>query len=57
MVEEKISRLSNKVVVHETNSVFKNEDVKADLIRLNKDFVVLPIDKASSNQVRLFAEI
>ena len=49
MVEEKISRLSNKVVVHEINSVFKNEDAKAELIRLHKDFVMVPIDKASSN--------
>ena len=49
MVEEKISRLSNKVVVHELNSVFKNIDVKAELIKLHKDFVMVPIDRASSN--------
>ena len=49
MVGEQISRLSNKVVVHEVNSVFKNEDAKAELIRLHRDFVVVPIDKASSN--------
>ena len=29
MVEEKISRLSNNVIVREINSVFKNEDAKA----------------------------
>ena len=57
MVDEKISHLSNKVVVHEVNSVFKNEDANAELIRLHKQFFVVPIDKASSNQVRLFAEI
>ena len=45
----KISHLSNKVVVHKVNSVFKNEDVKAELTKLYKDFVVVPIDKASSN--------
>ena len=45
----KISRLSNKVVVNVVNSVFKNEDAKAELIRLHKDFIVVPIDKASSN--------
>ena len=39
----------NISTVHEINSVFKNEDAKAELTKLHRDFVVVPIDKASSN--------
>ena len=49
LVGERITALSNKVVVREIKSVFKDADVKIELDKLHKDFVVVPIDKASNN--------
>ena len=49
MIEEKISKYSGKIAAREVYSVFEDSCAKSELNKLHNDFVVVPIDKASSN--------
>ena len=49
LVEEKISMYASKVNIKEVSSVLKDCNAKNELNKLHQDFIVVPIDKASSN--------
>ena len=49
LVEEKVSMYSTQVKAREVRSVLKDCNAKAELNKLHQDFIIVPIDKASSN--------
>ena len=49
MIDEKIKTLSERIVIREVKSVFDDPLSKSELKKLQSDFVIVPIDKASSN--------
>ena len=49
MIEDKIKTLSERIKIREVKSVFDDPLSKSELKKLQSDFVIVPIDKASSN--------
>ena len=49
MMEEKIKTLAQRIKIREVKSVFDDPLSKSELKKLQSDFVIVPIDKASSN--------
>ena len=49
MIDEKIKSLSDRIIIRDIKSVFDDPAAKAELKRLQSHFVIVPIDKASSN--------
>ena len=49
MIDEKIKSLSDRIIIRDIKSVFDDPAAKAELKKLQSHFVIVPIDKASSN--------